>query len=324
MIDLVRADSPYLDPILDASYPIWHEGLSRRAYGQWWDAQQRTAWARDNLRRYALIERAGAEDDGRVLASAKRYAFGAVFDGESIRVMGVGAVFTQPDARGRGHARALLERMLDGGAQDGFDAALLFSEIGSSYYERCGFATVPLEETTIAVVEKPGAPATLVRAGDERDFPSIAAINTEQSRPYRFHLDRPAALVQFAIAKKRLLAGLGPPGAREAQFFVAEEGAAAVAYVVITVRGDTWTLEECGDRDPAGARVGAILQVLLAREPAARRPTIVGWLPPDWLPPQARRAARRPIGEIMMVRFMRGSVVPLAAGDVQFWHSDLF
>jgi hypothetical protein len=29
-------------------------------------------------------------------------------------------------------------------------------------------------------------------------------------------------------------------------------------------------IEECGDRDPSGARVGAILQALIAREPAKR------------------------------------------------------
>jgi hypothetical protein len=42
------------------------------------------------------------------------------------------------------------------------------------------------------------------------------------------------------------------------------------------VIGDTWTLEECGDRDPSGAGVGALLQALIAREPSERRPTIRG------------------------------------------------
>src|SRR5204862_3890546 len=104
---------------------------------------------------------------------------------------------------------------------------------------------------------------------------------------FRFHLVRDRDLVHYAIAKKRLLAGLGPAGAREVQFFIAEEGASAVAYVVITARrhgSDQGAaidslLEECGDRDPAGARVGAILQALIAREPAEIRPTITGWLP---------------------------------------------
>ena len=33
-------------------------------------------------------------------------------------------------------------------------------------------------------------------------------------------------------------------------------------YVVISVVGETWTIEDCGDRDASGARVGALLQAL--------------------------------------------------------------
>jgi hypothetical protein len=47
---------------------------------------------------------------------------------------------------------------------------------------------------------------------------------------------------------------------------VADEGSEAAAYVIVSVVGNLWwTLEDCGDRDPAGARVGALLQALLAR-----------------------------------------------------------
>jgi hypothetical protein len=86
-----------------------------------------------------------------------------------------------------------------------------------------------------------------------------------------FALRRDPALIEYALSKKRLLAGFGfggPRGARQTEFFVAEEGVSAVAYVVLTVNAGGWTLEEAGDRDPAGARLGAILQVLLAREPS--------------------------------------------------------
>jgi len=48
-----------------------------------------------------------------------------------------------------------------------------------------------------------------------------------------------------------------------------------------------------GDRDPSGARAGAILQGLIAREPAERRPTIRGWLASGFLPPQVTIVERR-------------------------------
>jgi GNAT superfamily N-acetyltransferase len=318
-VNLVPAEGALLAQILDATYPLWNEGLSPSAYDRWWQAQLLTAWGRKHLRRYAL-----AEGD-LVLASAKRYDLDAVAGDRRLRVMGIGAVFTQPHARGRGAARVLVERMLEAGTREGFDAALLFSKIGPGYYARLGFEPVPLYEQHIAVIEKPGAPATLVRAGDDRDLEPIAAIGQVRSAPFRFHLDRNAELVQFAIVKQRLLAGLGSHGARELQFFIAEEGTSAVAYVVLSVHGGEWRIEECGDRDPAGARVGAILQVLLAREPGEKRPAICGLLPPGFVPPQITIAEERPAAEIMMMRSLAGTPIPtLERRDVLYWHADVF
>jgi len=52
-----------------------------------------------------------------------------------------------------------------------------------------------------------------------------------------------------------------------AEFLVAEEGHMAVAYLVCTAHHGRWAIEEAGDRDPSGARIGAMLQVMLARNP---------------------------------------------------------
>jgi hypothetical protein len=62
---LVEADGPALGQVLDETHAIWSDGLSRRAYERFNDAQLRTPWGRDHLRRYLLI---GA--DGRLLSTA--------------------------------------------------------------------------------------------------------------------------------------------------------------------------------------------------------------------------------------------------------------
>jgi hypothetical protein len=121
---------------------------------------------------------------------------------------------------------------------------------------------------------------TLVRGGEDRDLAAIVAMGQARAIRYRFHLERDVDLVKYAITGKRLLAGLGTAGARQLQFVIAEEGITAAAYAVISVVEGSWTIEECGDRDASGARVGAILQALIAREPVERRPVIRGWLPP--------------------------------------------
>lgn len=324
MAELVSADEgPILDRLLDATYEIWHDGLTRPAYGRLYLAQQRTPWGRDHLRRLALVE------GDTLLASAKVYTFDAALDGTPIRVAGLGAVVTQPEARGRGAARDLVERILARETGQGADLALLFSEIGPDYYARLGFETIATtdRELRVAQSERYGAPMTMVRGGDERDMADIALMEHTRAEGRRFHLHRDRDLIHFSIARTRLAAGLGPAGARAAQFFIAEEGASAVAYVVIGVKGSAWTLEAAGDRDPTGARVGAILQVLIARDPAERRPTITGWLPAGFLPPQVTIIGERPSAEVMMIKPLtaRGTPSsPLTEADLLYWHGDLF
>ncbi len=339
MLTLAPAEGPLLDQILDANFSIWNEGLARPSYGRWWAAQRLTPWGQTHLSRTALV--AGAE----VRASAKEYWFEALLGGRSVSVVGIGAVFTQPAHRRQGAAATLIGRLLTRAAEQGADLALLFSEIGATYYAKLGFTAVPTFDLDVVVAERAGAgaPATLVRAADARDLDAIVALNHVRARPFRFHLRRDRDLVEFAVARKRLLAGLSAAGLREVRFAVAEEGASAAAYVVVSVaRGaaaawgagaaprddrDIWTIEECGDRDPGGARVGAMLQVLLAREPAERRPRIRAWLPPGFLPPQLTIADRRPSADVMMVKPITpaaGSAVTLGADDILYWRGDLF
>jgi predicted N-acetyltransferase YhbS len=316
---IVPAEDEILERILDATFEIWNEGLSRRAYGQWNRAQQRTPWARHRLQRVAALD-----DGGRVLTTAKQYRFDVRLGDREGWMCGIGAVFTPPEQRGRGYASALIEHLVARAQRDGALLASLFSEIGAGFYERLGFASLPLDEVTIMVDRKGGSPAMLVRAGDERDLEAVAAMHAVRSASAPFTLRRDSALVHYSLAKKRLLAGLGPLGLRQLEFFVAEEGASAVAYVVLNQNANGWTLEEAGDRDPAGARLGAMLQVLLAREPTHRVPLIRAWWPRAFaVPPQIQLADRSAPNDVFMVKPLTDVTMP-HAGEVFYWHADHF
>ncbi len=320
---VVAAEGRILDEILSATYEIWHEGLGRAAYPRYYKGQLATPWGRSHLRRWALV------DGDEVLASLKEYSFVAALDAREVRLLGIGAVFTQPRHRGRGRARALIEWVLERGTADRVDAALLFSEIGADYYARLGFEVIPTVDLELRVREdsRRGAPAMLVRSGDDRDLADLASLCASRAEPFRFHLHRQPDLIHYALVKKRLLAALSPPGERSLQFFVAEEGGAAVAYAVISTRGPVWTIEEAGDRDPAGARFGAILQALIAREPAERRPTILASLPETLRPPQVAVVREEPSRDVMMIKPLAPSgtpAPPLRRQDVLYWRIDLF
>jgi predicted N-acetyltransferase YhbS len=319
---LLTASGDRLEAILDDTYPVWGEGLSRQAYGQWNRGQVATAWGRDHLRRVALM------DGSTILASAKRYDFEARAGGEVVPVLGIGAVFTPASQRRRGHARALIDAMVAEAEARGCRYALLFSEIGAAYYEAMGFQTVAREVCTIDVVRKAGRPpATFVRAGESTDLRVIAEISAAYATGAGFALQRTPDLIEFGIVRRRLLAGLGPAGLRQVEFFVAEEGHRAAAYVIITRGPSGAVLEECGDRDPSGARIGAILQVLAARTPAEAPGPMRTWLPPALRPPQVCLIEQAPAArqDIMMLRPLGGmasSKQPLS--PVVYWSTDVF
>jgi GNAT superfamily N-acetyltransferase len=326
MAELVRADAARSAAILDETWSIWHEGLTREAFGRWVRLQEATEWGRRHLSRVALV---GA--DGATLASAKWYDLEAVLDGEPIRVCGIGAVFTALAHRGQGYARQLIEAIADRAAHEGCHALALFSEIGPSYYAGMGFVEIPRETLTLGVTfPREGAPATLVRAGTDADLAHLAELDRVRTR---FGVVRSPASIQFGVAKRRALAASAPHGRRAVEFFVTEEGLRAVAYVLIS-RGpsgnlgdgpDVMWLEACGDRDPSGARVGAILQVLRARTPAESWPPLLSWLPSGWLPPQLTIDARQPAADILMMRPLgKNSLPPLTAADVTWPHADAF
>lgn len=321
MMAVAPAEGALLDRILDAGDLPAKAGLTRRAYGRLDAALARTTWGRGHRRRFALAE----GTDWR--AAATRYDLTAVLDGRPLRACGIAEVLAAP-SEGGDPAALLVERLLERSAQEGAELALLFSEMDPAWCAAQGFSRIPTADLDLAVAESPrhGAPMTLVRGGDEADLPAIAAIGQVRAAPFRFHLDRDLDFVQYAITRKRLRSGLGAAGEHELHFFVAEEGITAAAYVVLSVRGGAWTLEECGDRDDAGARVGAILQALIARDPAARRPSIRGWLPPGFRPPQVTITPATPGTAGLMARGFGSNrlALPLGGDDVLYWRGDLF
>lgn len=318
---LVEASGAALEHVLDETHEIWSDGLSRAAYGRYNAAQLRTAWGAGHLRRLVLH---GA--DGSVLSSAKRYDLRARLDGREIDVVGIGAVFTPTAMRGRGHAREIVQAIVAEATQAGAELALLFSEIDPDYYAALAFVPVPRRELVIRTIEKPGAPMVLVRGAEDRDIPAIAALARTMAEPHRFALVHSEDAIRFSLSKKRLLAACLPPGALSVESFIVEEGAGAVAFAILTVTQDDVILEMCGDRDPAGARVGALLQVLRARTPALAAPRLGCFLPPGWLPPQLQLEPGPIVRDVMMARALRPGLLdrPLKADEVLYWHGDLF
>lgn len=112
-----------------------------------------------NLTRGAgLVQFAGVVDEHGALQSAlKRYTIHLSFPEteKPIKAVGLGAIFTAAQNRRKGAASVLIRETLSYARQEGAEAALLFSDIAPSYYERFGFAAYPAIDRSLLVSELP-------------------------------------------------------------------------------------------------------------------------------------------------------------------------
>jgi hypothetical protein len=322
MPTLVVAEGALLARVLDALPPSARGGLTAAAFATFEKAVAKTPWGTAHRRRLALM------DGDVVLATAVRCRFAARLDDRPLRVGAVGSVWADPTHGSEAQAAALIAGAIDAERAEGIDLALLAGSSDGAWTILDGFEPVPTTDVEIRVVEstRHGAPMTMVRGGEDRDLAAIVAMGDVRARLSQFHLVRDQELIAFALTRRRLLAGLAPAGQRALRFLIAEEGITAAAYVVNTDSADGWTIEECGDRDPSGARVGALLQATIAREPIERRPVIRGWLPPGFSPPQLTVAPSAASPPVLFARGLsaRMAHLDLAADQLVYWRSDLF
>jgi GNAT superfamily N-acetyltransferase len=179
--------------------PIWGGGLNPERFISF---QRRLADSPEAGRRYRLL---GLFESDRLLSAMKAYELHGTYAGSSLRLLGIGAVYTPPGLRRRGHARRMLELAIDDYRSRGFDAALLFSDIGGEYYERLGFRGVRSDECVAEAADLPRAtPRGTVAAGDEASLVRVFA--RSRSGNGELSLARDGWVLSFQLRRLRELA----------------------------------------------------------------------------------------------------------------------
>ena len=187
--------------------PIWGGGLSEDRFQLF---QRRLADAPEARERYRLL---GWFVKGTLTAAMKAYDLRATCAARPLRVLGVGAVFTPPELRRRGHAATMLRAVMDEYSSRGGQAAVLFSDIGVRYYERLGFRALESRECTVGAAELPRLPGSSrpALAGDE---PLMTRLFAASRGDRTFALARDGWTLRFQLRRLRELArarGTGEP-----------------------------------------------------------------------------------------------------------------
>ncbi|MBK9259666.1 MAG: GNAT family N-acetyltransferase [Polyangiaceae bacterium] len=145
------------------THEIWSGGFSLDGHIERTKDQLRRA-GRDILRYVGLVDETG------LVASIKRYGLVVHAPGVGpVPAIGIGAVYTRKDARRKGAAATLLRWLLEDARSTGHALALLYSEIGTAYYERLGFVALPSYEHAASAIDFPDATSLEIRPAGAAD-----------------------------------------------------------------------------------------------------------------------------------------------------------
>ena len=203
--------------------PIWGGGLNPERFIAF---QRRLADSREAGERYHLL---GLFDGDRLLSAMKGYELRGSYAGAPLRMFGIGAVFTPPALRRRGHARRMLELVLSEHRSRGYDAAVLFSDIGGEYYERLGFRALESEECTAEADELPRGGTAHVVARDEEVLVRVFA--RARTAADELALARDGWVLSFQLRRLRELAKARGMGEPEWGIHIGRDGAEAAAML---------------------------------------------------------------------------------------------
>lgn len=210
-----------------------------------------------------------------LVASFKRYQRTIRMNGKRLRAVGIGAVFTPEEFRGRGYASAMLATLCDERRSAGDDLVYLFSDIKPAFYGALGFIELPSRIISLRA-DALSKDRIAVDTLQTRDWPAVQRCFAvlDGTRPWGFERDATV----WNWVRLRISHGSEHPVGSPCNL-VARRGRTIVAYT-IGVRApehDAYIVDEYGFSD---AQSASMIPALL-RSAAGDLRRVVGWLPPD-------------------------------------------
>jgi hypothetical protein len=245
------------------------------------------------------------DDRDRVLSSLKRYRTRFRVGADTVPGSVIGALFTPARLRRNGHARRLLQETLSLAANEGDAVALLFSDVGTGFYEPCGFRAVPAVESFGRLPRRrsltaPGGWRSLVMRREHE--PLVAAARGASAAKYRLVIERDGPLWSFLKTRTReFFRRYDADDVRPDCRIVMAEGR-FVGYVVSVEGNGEWSVREVGAIDGSADTEADILRVVGSDMVGRGARRVHGWIPeevggriPEWRWIHARRRRAIPM-----------------------------
>ena len=276
MTRLVPAAADQIDRIYRESHPLWGAGLDLEGYRGLWDEVSATPWGA----RHASFA-VWVDDAGTVLSSLKLYRPLVMIHGECARATVVGAIFTPAAMRGRGYAAEMTRAALGLARERGDRLVLLFSDIGTRYYEALGFHALPAEEQwgRLPSSRTPAPVGWSLRDAGEGDLDAIHEAHQA------FCLRRPVAIMRDAdhwhflrVRSHGFFSRLRDPGLAQHCRVALLDGRFAGYLITVEGRGD-WNVREIGAVNGEPSHMASIVRLGAHHARRGGLSRFYGWIP---------------------------------------------
>jgi len=276
------ASGQQIESIYRESHRLWGAGLSCQDYVGLWRDLGRTSWGRRNARFYVWLD-----DRGGILSSMKLYRPQARAAGRPLRLAVLGAIYTPAALRRRGHARSMVRQVLARDRRRGSPLALLFSDIGTSFYESLGFRALPAQEhwSPLRRARGGGSPRGWeLREAEPGDAPAIRAAHDASASRRSLAVLRDSDHWEFLrVRAESFFARLADPRVCQ-RCRVARLRGEFVGYVLSVEGHGEWNVREVGAVDADPSRMADVLRVAAPAARQAGLSRVYGWLPPELVP----------------------------------------
>ncbi len=196
--------------------------LAEKTFGLSFENWYQNGFWKDNYIPYSVVI------DGEVVSNVSVNACNMVYKGSLVKLIQLGTIMTDPDHRGKGYARLLMEEVLKDyeGKVDGIYLYANDSVLG--FYPRFGFWEAKEYQYSKEVAIAGERKAVLVPMKDKADFDKMAGILSERSQNARLYMVGNPGLYMFYLSQFMT----------ENVFYIAE----CDSYAVAEIEDDTLLL----------------------------------------------------------------------------------
>ena len=196
--------------------------LATKVFGLNFEGWYQNGFWKDNYNPYSVVE------DGKVVANVSVNTCDMNYDGTVKHLLQLGTVMTDPDLRGKGYSRKIMERIFDD-FEEKVDGIYLFANDSVvDFYSKFGFEERKEYQFSKTVSTGSGRTAKLVPMSSEEDWDKMSRILNDTEQNSKMYMVGNSGLYMFYLSQFM----------QENTFYIAE----CDTYAIAEIEDDTLIL----------------------------------------------------------------------------------